>query len=56
MADQFERTGTCGFRVTIGNIRPIRDLDKKSIPTRTGGSEPHLLNVAVGISRPQSSR
>jgi hypothetical protein len=56
MTTKIERTGTSAFRVTIGNIRPIRDLDKKSIRIRTGGSEPHLLNVAIGISSPQSSR
>lgn len=50
MTMKIEPSGASAFRVTIGNIRPTRDLDKKSIRIRTGGSEPHLLSVPIGIS------
>ncbi len=50
MTTKIESAGASAFRVTIGNIRPTRDLDKKSIRIRTGGSGPQLLSVPIGVS------
>ncbi len=50
MTTKIEPVGTSSFRVTIGNIQTTRDLDKKSIRIRTGGSEPQLLSVPISVS------